>query len=84
MPTPSTQVLVRLSAPEARFLDQRAGGASHRAAFLRRLLALEQVRAERAALRTIFAEAAASLTPSERAAEGAERRRLVGGFAGRP
>lgn len=83
MPTQSTQILVRLSAQEARFLDQRAGGASHRAAFLRRLLARERARAERAELRAMFADAAASLTPAERKAEGRERRMLVGGFAGR-
>lgn len=78
------QVLVRLSEADVEFIDSRVGGARKRAAYLRRLLAHDRKRAERAELEEMFAAAAASLTQEEREEEREERRVLVNGFANRP
>lgn len=77
----SAQVLVRLSPDEARFLDSLAGTPRERAATVRRLLAAERARRERAEMAQMFAHAAAGRTEAERAQDRAERRAIARGFA---
>jgi predicted DNA-binding protein len=73
------QISVRVPEELDRWLQQRAGGARKKAAFIRELVEKERAAEREAELLQMFNEAAAALTDGDRA----ERERLVDAFSNR-
>lgn len=73
------QISVRVPEELDRWLQERAGGARKKAAFIRELVEKERAAEREAELLQMFNEAAAELTDEDRA----ERERLVDAFSNR-
>jgi hypothetical protein len=71
------QISVRVRQETDLWLERRAGGRSHKADFVRRLIEREMAREREESLLDMFNRAASDVTPSDRA----EREQLLGAFA---